>query len=389
MDKSDQLTMRDHNQRLVLQALFNAKETSRAQLAVDLNLHKSTISSIYRDLDKLGFIEDLGEGTTTETGGRKAKMIRFNRQYGYVMSFDMGRYHLRMALVRLSGEVIFQSAELVAGRAVDEVLALMSQHVKAHKNKKHGTQEGLMGIAVGIHGVVNDNQVVYSPFFDYRNVDIAATLEKVGGVPVMLENEANSAAVYIRDYHDYYRTAQYDNLVALNIHYGIGAGIIIDGQLYRGMQGDAGEVGRSIVAMAHNAPIRVEDLYSEDAMLARLAALTEEPVANRDAFVTFANQNNAVSTRLLEDWVIGIAQVAYNIIQTTAPQALFIHSRFIAEMPDLLGRVIEAYQHMNPTNESEILFANRSVYEATLLGGAAAMTRRILDLEELPLIFTH
>ena len=89
MDKSDQLTMRDHNQRLVLQALFNAKETSRAQLAVDLNLHKSTISSIYRDLDKLGFIEDLGEGTTTETGGRKAKMIRFNRRYGYVMSFHM------------------------------------------------------------------------------------------------------------------------------------------------------------------------------------------------------------------------------------------------------------------------------------------------------------
>ena len=384
MDKSDQLTMRDHNQRLVLQALFNAKETSRAQLAVDLNLHKSTISSIYRDLDKLGFIEDLGEGTTTETGGRKAKMIRFNRRYGYVMSFDMGRYHLRMALVRLSGEVIMQSAELVDGRAVDEVLALMSQHVKAHKNKKHGTQEGLMGIAVGIHGVVNDNQIVYSPFFDYQTVDVAATLEKVGGVPVMLENEANSAAVYIRDYHDYYRTAQFDNLVALNIHYGIGAGIIIDGQLYRGMQGDAGEVGRSIVAMTDNGPVRVEDLYSEDAMLARLAALTAEPVANRDAFVTFANQNSAVSTR-----VVGIAQVAYNIIQTTAPQALFIHSRFIAEMPDLLCRVVEAYQQMNPTNESEILFANRSVYEATLLGGAAAMTRKILDLEALPLTFTH
>ncbi|MGO2917100.1 MAG: ROK family protein, partial [Leuconostoc falkenbergense] len=49
MKKTDQITMRDHNQRLVLQALFNAKETSRAQLAVDLELHKSTISSIYRD----------------------------------------------------------------------------------------------------------------------------------------------------------------------------------------------------------------------------------------------------------------------------------------------------------------------------------------------------
>ena len=162
MDKSDQITMRDHNQRLVLQALFNAKETSRAQLAVDLKLHKSTISSIYRDLDKLEFIEDLGEGVTTETGGRKAKMIRFNRNYGYVMSFDMGRHHLRMALVRLSGEVIYQSSDAVNEMSVKEVLALMSQHVQDNKHKKHGTKEGLMGIAVGIHGVVDNNDVLLS-----------------------------------------------------------------------------------------------------------------------------------------------------------------------------------------------------------------------------------
>lgn len=389
MNNSDQITMRDHNQRLVLQALFNAKETSRAQIAVDLNLHKSTISSIYRDLDKLEFIEDLGEGVTTETGGRKAKMIRFNRKYGYVMSFDMGRHHLRMALVRLSGEVIFQSSDSVKDMSVLEVLELMNQHVKDNKHKKHGTKEGLMGIAVGIHGVVDNNRVVYSPFFDYSQVDVTQQLEKVSDVKVTLENEANSAAVYIRDYHDYLSTDQYDSLVALNIHYGIGAGIIIQGQLYRGMQGRAGEVGRSIVNMTNNEPVRVEDLYSEDAMFERLATLTRQKVANRDAFVTFANQKSAVVTKLLDDWVMGVAQVAYNIIQTAAPQVLFIHSRFIAEMPELLGRVIVAYQQMNPTSESEILFANRSVYEATLLGGAAGVTRKILDLDDVDLKFKH
>ena len=71
------------------------------------------------------------------------------------------------------------------------------------------------------------------------------------------------------------------------------------------MQGRAGEVGRSIVAMADQEPVRVEDLYSEDAMLERLAALTGQPVANRDAFVTFANKKSAVVTQLLDDWVIG------------------------------------------------------------------------------------
>ena len=389
MDKSDQITTRDHNQRLVLQALFNAKETSRAQLAVDLNLHKSTISSIYRDLDELQFIEDLGEGTTTETGGRKAKMIRFNRQYGYVISFDMGRHHLRMAVVRLSGEVMFQALDNVDGMSVAEVIVLMKGHIKNHKDRSHGTKEGLMGVAVGIHGVVDENKVVYSPFFDYADVDVVSELNQVTTVPVILENEANAAAVYIRDYHDYFSRDKYDSLIALNIHYGIGAGIIIKGQLYHGMQGRAGEVGRSIVKMSANGPIRVEDLYSEDAMLERLAILTGQQVINRDVFVNFAKQQSSVVTRLLDDWVIGIAQVTYNIIQTAAPQVIFIHSRFIAEMPELLGRVVLAYQKMNPTSESEILFANRSVYQATLLGGAAIVTRKLLDLNNLDLKFKH
>ncbi len=61
-----------------------------AQLAIDLNLNKSTISSIYRDLDEKGFIESLGDGETSETGGRKAKLIRFNRRYGYVISLIWG-----------------------------------------------------------------------------------------------------------------------------------------------------------------------------------------------------------------------------------------------------------------------------------------------------------
>lgn len=136
--------MRDHNQRLVLQALFNAKETSRAQLAVDLELHKSTISSIYRDLDDIGFIEDLGEGDTTETGGRKAKTIRSNRNYGFVVAFDMGRHHLRMAQVRLSGEVIATDEFDVDGLTLKQVVDLMMKNLHRIKPQKYGTQEGVI-----------------------------------------------------------------------------------------------------------------------------------------------------------------------------------------------------------------------------------------------------
>lgn len=387
MKKSDHLTIRDHNQRLVLQALFNADETSRAQLAIDLNLNKSTISSIYRDLDEKGFIESLGDGETSETGGRKAKLIRFNRRYGYVISFDMGRHHLRTALVQVGGAVIMKQNTAVDGMSVLQVTELMISQIKKYKNNKNGTLNGLMGISVGIHGVVENNKVQYSPFFDYSQLDMAVELENVSGVRVVLENEANFAATYMRDYHDYRKSDHYNNMVVLNIHYGIGAGIIINGELYRGIQGRTGEIGRSVIETSTGETVRIEDLYSEDAMLRRTAERTGLIVQDRDRFIQLRKEQPETVSLLLDKWVRGISRVAFNLVQTLAPEALFIHSRFIAEMPDLLERVIVAYQMLNPINQSEILFANHSVYDATLLGGASSIAREVLDLDGLSLSF--
>lgn len=385
MDKSTAETMREHNQQLVLQKLFNAEATSRSEIAAQLNLHKSTISSIYRDLDEMGYIEELGEGETSEIGGRRPKLVRFSRQYGYVMSFDMGHRHLRVSSVRLTGEVIEEQVIHVQNQSVQAVIEQMQNLLK--NADKLGTQQGLLGVAVGIHGVVDNNKVTYSPFFDYSQIDVAAALASVVDVPVLLENEANLAAVYTRDFHDYAKSTIYQNLAVVNVHYGIGAGMIVEKRLYRGLHGQAGEIGRSAASVsADGHVVRLEDLYSEEAMLSRFASQTGRAV-ERDDFLAALKADDRTAQRMIGEWISGIAVAIFNLIQQNAPEAVFIHSRFIAELPDLLGEVVGAYQQMNPIGDTEIFFANNSVYRATMLGGVALVTRNLLGLAGLDLRF--
>ena len=127
VSKVDQDAMRDTNRKLMLQALFNAQQTSRSEIAEQIALHKSTVTTIYRDVEADGYIEELGEGTVSKAGGRKPKLIRFNRHYGYIVSFDLGRNHLRYLVARITGEVISRGQMTVFGmRYADYKRAMLS-----------------------------------------------------------------------------------------------------------------------------------------------------------------------------------------------------------------------------------------------------------------------
>ena len=194
VNKVDQDAMRDVNRKLMLQSLFNAEQTSRSEIADQIALHKSTVTTIYRDVEDLGYIEELGEGAVSKAGGRKPKLIRFNRQFGYIVSFDLGRHHLRYLVARMTGETIARGQMTVTGMAYRDIKRAMLSYV-AQLGDMH-TERGLIGVGVAIHGVVEDNCVRYTPFHtDLLEHDLATELTEELDVPVFLENEANLAAV--------------------------------------------------------------------------------------------------------------------------------------------------------------------------------------------------
>src|SRR5699024_2535517 len=149
-----------------------------------------------------------------------------------------------------------------------EVRSTIKQNIDLED--KQETINGLLGISLSIHGIVdNDRDIIDSPFLDLKNVSIVDELKKITDVPINIENEANLSAIFERDFNE----KTISNLIAVSIHKGIGAGLIINGKLYRGLNGEAGELGRTLFHFQNEKNYKlkkIEEMYSQEAIINRL-----------------------------------------------------------------------------------------------------------------------
>ncbi|MBC6315714.1 ROK family transcriptional regulator [Listeria grandensis] len=382
--KTDQDVMRENNKKLVLKTLFNAGQTSRSSIASAIHLQKSTVSSIVRELHEEGLIEELGIGESSHTGGRRPNLIQFNYRYGYVLAFDMGARHLRYSVNYLNGEVIQKESLRLTGRNIKDVFQMMREVISGLK--AFDTMKGLLGIAVSTHAPVHKNEIRYSPFLELDSFSLLTALEEIVDVPIEFENEANLTAISIRDFWYYSGEEPLQNLLALNIHNGIGVGTIINEQLYYGVQGLAGEIGRSVICKDKQV-YRLEELYSEKAIMEKIAKHENKPELTVDEFAALIKKKDVFVLEVVDEWITAIAQITYNLVQYSAPEAVFLSSRSLSQFPDLLDRISEEYQALDPLGETRIEFTPHDIYDSSLLGGVALISRQVLGLESQDLIF--
>ena len=384
--------VRENNRKLVLQTLFNSEKTSRSSISKAVGLQKSTVSSIFLDLEEEGFVQELGIGESSNVGGRKPSMIRFNRAYGYVLAFDMGVRHLRYTINRLSGEIISDGAIEIQSKKVAPVFEEMKKVIESIDIQD--MIENLVGIAVAVHAPVFNNHIIYSPFFEFEDFDLVGELEKLTDVPVLIENEANLAAIFYRDYHVYNKEVDYKDFVALNIHNGIGVGIICEGYVFRGVDGLAGEVGRTVIYDAKanlssggELP-RLEDLYSENAIIDRAAAIKKVDSISREAFLELLKDKDPEIMPLIKEWEMAIAAFIYNLNQLYAPQAIFITSRIFDNFPEIAQETLLNVEQFNSVHKPDLIFSDSSVQDASMLGAVALISRHVLGLQDHMLKFT-
>lgn len=382
--KTDQDVMRENNKKLVLKTLFNAGQTSRSSIASAVHLQKSTVSSIILELHEDGFIEELGIGEASNAGGRRPNLIQFNYRYGYVLAFDMGARHLRYSVNYMNGEVIQKESLRLTGRSIKDVFQMMQQVISGLP--AFDTMNGLLGIAVSAHAPVHENEIRYSPFLELDSFSLLEALQGIVDVPIRFENEANLTAISIRDFWYYSGEEPLNSLLALNIHNGIGVGTIINEQLYHGMQGLAGEIGRSVI-FKDGQVYRLEELYSEKAVMEKIAQQNDKQELTVEEFVALIKSKDSFVLAVVDEWVTAIAQITYNLVQYGAPEAVFLSSRSLSQFPELLNRIFEEYKALNPLGETRIEFTQHDIYESSLLGGVALIARQVLGLESQDLIF--
>lgn len=375
------ILVRDVNRKLLIQQLFNSRTTSRAEISRNLELNKSTISSIYNELDHDGFIADLRLGDSTKNGGRRPHIITLNKKFGWVVCFEIGNDHLSVLRSYLNGEIIERSEKQGRIDNVNQLLAVIKKEVTAMK-VNDDTVHGLLGIGFSVLGIVFNNQISSSPFFNFENIDLQKYFEELYGVPVILENEANLTAVFERDFG---MKKKISDLVAISNHTGVGAGIIADGQLYHGYRGMSGEIGRQLFAKDDEHKIeKVENLCSASAIIRSLKKVKSLSQCTLADVAHYLDQGDEVTLQIV-DWAMKVfTWLVYNVIQSYGPQEVFISSEMFEQVPFCYADLKKQLQKLQVDTAIDLIYGSKFV---SLLGASSIIIHRALGMEDFTLKF--
>lgn len=367
---------RINNRKLVLQQLFNNKETSRAEIARQLKLNKSTVSSIYTELDDDGLIEEVRQGESTSSGGRKPHLVRLNHNYGFVANFNIGTTYMASMFNYINGEIIQYNRQPIKQFDILNIMQMIKDEI-IKMQQVNQTTHGLLAIGFSIHGIVYRNKVLDSPFLELKGIDLQEYFEKEFGVPVVLENEANLSAVFEKDF------CVADNitdLISISIHRGIGVGVIANGTLYRGARGMAGEIGRALMSdrldSGSSKLVKVESLCSEDAILRQVMNVKDLTAIDNDKLVELYHNDNQV-LQIFNHAAELIAEASYNAICSFGPQEIYFNSTLFEDIPELFQQIKQRLIEMGAFSPIRMIEGSRMT---SLLGASSLAIRHALNL---------
>lgn len=374
------------NLRLVLQQVINNAPISRIEIARNLGMNKSSITTLYNEVDEMGYLKEIGSGEASKMGGRKPTLVTINDKYGYTVSVDLGYRHLHIMSNLLNGESIGYERIEIDSRNILDIIDIINKQIQTI-DADMDTENGLLGIAFSIHGVVYENQISKSPFWDVKDVDLKQIFEDKYQVPVILENEANLSAVYERDFN----AAQNEkNILSVSIHKGIGAGIILNRHLYHGFKGAAGEIGSSLMFTdideqnQYNFD-KVENYCSEDAIIENIQHQKNITGLDREGLEKLLRDGDKDAQRVIDLFIAAISRVIYNASVSFSPEKIFINSKLMEDIPDIFTAIQTTTKSLDMV--PELYLTKRSNY-ATLLGACSMITHHVLGLDDYNLVFS-
>jgi len=228
----------------VLELLRDQGPMSRADLARYLGLSPASVTRIVDELlAKRLVIECSHESQHERDVGRPPIWIKFNAQASFVVGVDLGGTLARAALLDLDGNIVLRSSvRSKQGAQGQAVLIKLIEDIMSSADS-FGAKPGV--IVVGVPGVVVPEKgvVVSAPSLGWHDLHLQHLLENRFQLPVIIENDVNLHAL-----GEHWRGAGRgaSSLVCIFIGTGIGAGIILNGELYRGATYSAGEIGYSL-----------------------------------------------------------------------------------------------------------------------------------------------
>lgn len=240
--------IKEINRFKVLNIIRKQYPISRIEISKNYNLGASTLSYIIEDLKESGYIYETGESDST--GGRRAKLLEFNKEYGYIVSVKIEEKKIIAALTNMAGEIKYvKSVDFKFNSIPDEVVNLIEVIIKKIFDEKELSVDKLLGIGVLSSGLVNRHKgiIIRSSMLGWRDVNLTEMLKnKFKGIKIFVDNNINGYTLA-----ELWNGEGVDNndFLVVSIGAGIGLSVVIDRKIYYGAIGGAGEFGHTTLVI--------------------------------------------------------------------------------------------------------------------------------------------
>ncbi len=274
MQKATRQQLKQQNRDLVLSIFFETDRISRAEISRITGLTRTTVSDIVADLVEAGLVEEVGVGVSV--GGKSPILLSLVNSAHYMVSLDLAYNQFRGALVDLRGQihemVSLPVRDYTGEQAIEATFEILDQLVAL-------PGRSLAGIGVAAPGLVNSQEgiVINAVNLGWQNLPLEKILSRRYKLPVSVLNDCQAAAM--GEFTFGRNPTAGENMVVVRVGNGIGAGIILNGKIFQGDGGFAGEIGHVRVVEEGGLPCRcgktgcLETVASARAVVQRARAL--------------------------------------------------------------------------------------------------------------------
>lgn len=232
--------MRKINRSAVLELIRQKSPIARSEIGRKLGLSLPTVMRIVDKLLEENLVYYTGD--TEWSSGRRRRLLAYNKQESLVIGVDLGGTKIFGTLANIGGEILEEKYSEWFGIDAQKKYITLIDIIKYFMNTSYVKESYVRGIAIGVPGLTYSKKgiVRWAPALNWRDVPIKEQLEDEFNIPVFVENDVNLAVL---GENRFGVGKGVDDLVLIAVGTGMGAGLIINGQLVHGEDDAAGEVG--------------------------------------------------------------------------------------------------------------------------------------------------
>ncbi|MDQ0229406.1 ROK family transcriptional regulator [Metabacillus malikii] len=367
----NQQVVKKNNTSLVFQTIIEKEPISRADIAQVSGLNKATVSSLVNELLEKKLIYESGPGESS--GGRRPLLLHYQNLAGYSIGIDIGVNYILGVATDLKGTIISEQKlhikDTIFSNVLEHVKSIISKLIKRLPDSPYG----VVGIGIGIPGIVSkQGNILLAPNLGWKNCEIKQPLEEEFRIPVYVENEANAGAYGEKQFGI---GKNYKDIIYVSVGIGIGVGLILNNQLYQGLNGFSGEMGHMVIQI-DGSPCSCGskgcwEVYASEHALIDKAKDINNP--SLESIITQAKRNDDKAIELFREIGMYLGYGINNIINTFNPEQIIIGNRLATAknwIEEPLQQIVQSHALAFQQKNLQINFSEHLTHSAAL--GVAA-----------------